>query len=123
GWDNDGDLLYVDRPAIATAGTPGAVSTMFGNFDLLPGPGQQTIARNAGQGPKQMVLNVGVSKTVRFAGAGASGPYVIVSLSGENVLNRINYTDFNGVVTSPLFGKANRALNPRRVDVSARIGF
>ena len=49
--------------------------------------------------------------------------YVIISASAENVTNRINYVDFNGVVTSPLFGIANRALNPRRIELSARFGF
>ena len=37
--------------------------------------------------------------------------------------NRVNFADFNGVVTSPLFGAANRALNPRRIELSARFGF
>jgi hypothetical protein len=80
------------------------------------------IVRNAGQGPRQFVLNTGVAKTLRF-GDGATRRYVILSAGAENLTNYINYTEFNGVVTSPLFGQPNRALNPRRVVISALFGF
>ena len=44
-------------------------------------------------------------------------------ISAENVTNRVNFADFNGVVTSPLFGAPNRALNPRRIELAARFAF
>ena len=44
-------------------------------------------------------------------------------LSVTNVLNHTNYAPFNGVLTSPFFGTANRALNKRRVNVSLRYDF
>ena len=82
------------------------------------------IPRNAGQGPSQFALNIGVAKTLRPAGTQpGNGPYVIVSLSAENITNRINFIDFNGVVTSPMFGLSNRAYSPRRVELAARVGF
>jgi hypothetical protein len=55
--------------------------------------------------------------------AGGAAPYLIVSASAENITNRVNYADFNGVVTSPLFGTANRALTARRIELAARVGF
>jgi hypothetical protein len=124
GWDNNGDLLFVDRPAVATAGAPGVVNTSLGSFDVFPAPGTPVIARNAGQGPSQFVLNAGLAKTFRFGDSQrATRPYLILMANGENVTNRINYTDFNGVVTSPLFAKANRALSPLRLELAARLGF
>ena len=125
GWDNDGDLLFLDRPAPGSEGAPGVMATAFGNFDLQVDPGEPMIARNAGQGPSQLVLNLGLAKTLRFGDStsGGSAPYAIFSVSAENVTNRVNFADFNGVVTSPLFGAANRALNPRRIELSARFGF
>ena len=126
GFDDNGDLLFLDRPGIGSAGASGVSATSFGLFDLTRAPSEPMIARNAGQGPSQFMLNVGLAKTVRLApssGAGTSGPYVIFTISAENITNRTNFTDFNGVVTSPLFGIANRALNPRRVELSARLGF
>ena len=108
-------------------GDTGLISTSFGLFDLTRAPSQAMIERNAGQGPSQFVLNVGLAKTVRLAASAANrcpaGPYVIFTVSAENITNRTNFTDFNGVVTSPLFGVANRALNPRRVELAARVGF
>jgi hypothetical protein len=127
GFDNDGDLLFLDRPAFAEPGAPGAVSNAFGDFDLQLDPGQPMIVRNAGEGPKQIVLNVGIAKVLRLAApsrtAGGFAPYAILGVNAGNVTNRVNFSDFNGVVTSPLFGAPNRALNPRRVELTLRFGF
>jgi hypothetical protein len=126
GLDNDGDMLFLDRPAAAAPGTPGAVSTAFGDFDLQLDPGQPMIVRNAGQGPRQVVLNIGVAKVLRLTSPGTAGgpaPYAIFGVNAENVTNRVNFSDFNGVVTSSLFGTANRALKPRRVELTVRFGF
>ena len=122
GLDNNGDLLFVDRPATVGSGTVGAIATPFGSFDPYPAPGELMIVRNAGQGPRQFVLNAGVAKTMRFGG-GATPRYIIFSVSVENLTNYVNFTDFNGVVTSPLFGQPNRAFNPRRIELGARFGF
>jgi hypothetical protein len=85
------------------------------------------IVRNAGAGPSELMLNLGVAKKFRLGGSGTSlgqsGPYLILSISAENILNRVNLTDFNGVVTSPLFGTSNRAMSPRRIELGARVGF
>jgi hypothetical protein len=125
GWDNNGDFLFFDRPAVAAAEASGAIVTPVGTFNPYPSPGEEIIARNAGHGPSQFVLNAGVAKTLRFGSAGGSGvrPYLIVTANVENVTNHVNFFDFNGVVTSPLFGTPNRALNPRRVELAARFGF
>jgi len=122
GLDNNGDQLFVDRPALVAGGTAGAIVTPSGSFDAYPAAGELMVVRNAGQGPRQILLNAGVAKTVRF-GSGATRRYIIVSASAENLINYVNFTDFNGVVTSPLFGQPNRALNPRRIELAVRFGF
>ena len=48
---------------------------------------------------------------------------LVVSASANNVLNRTNLSGFNGVVTSPVFGEAKRALDPRRVQLDLRFTF
>ena len=124
GSDNDGDFLFFDRPAAGSPGGAGVIATRFGTFDVLRSAGEPMIRRNAGQGPGEFLLNVGIAKRFRLGLApDGSERYLILSASAENVTNRINYVDFNGVVTSPLFGIANRALNPRRVELSVRFGF
>ena len=127
GRDDNRDLLFVDRPAVGVPGDPGALVTPFGTFDLSRPAGRPMIDRNTGGGPSQVVLNVGVAKKFFLwhstAPAGGAAPYLIVSASAENITNRVNYADYNGVVTSPLFGTANRALTARRIEFAARVGF
>ncbi len=126
GRDDNGDLLFVDRPAVGVSGDVDALVTPFGTFDLSRPAGQPIIDRNTGVGPSQFVLNVGVGKRFLLGSTRSTGggtPYVTVTASAENVTNRVNYADFNGVVTSPLFATANRALTPRRIELAARVGF
>jgi hypothetical protein len=67
GRDINGDLLFTDRPAIATDLTrPSVVFTRFGNFDTNPLPGATIIPRNYGQGPGSIISNLRVSKTIGF---------------------------------------------------------
>jgi hypothetical protein len=72
GLDNNGDQLFVDRPAVVAAETAGAIATPFGSFAASPAPGELIVVRNAGQGPRQFVLNAGVAKTVRSVRRGAT---------------------------------------------------
>jgi hypothetical protein len=127
GRDNDGDLVFVDRPGPGSPGAPGVVSTQLGDFNVLRSESELMIPRNAGQGPGQFVLNMGVAKVIRLASASTttdrSARYVVLTVSAENITNRVNFADFNGVVTSPRFAMANRALNPRRIEVGVRFGF
>jgi hypothetical protein len=126
GRDDNGDLLFVDRPAVGLPGDNGALETPFGTFDLSHSAAQPLIDRNTGDGPSQAVLNIGVSKRFRLwhsPSAAGTGPYLVVSASALNITNRVNYVDFNGVVTSPLFGTANRASTARRIELMARVGF
>lgn len=67
GRDLNGDLLFTDRPALATdLNKPGVVVTKFGAFDTAPAVGAAIIPRNYGQGPGAIISNLRVSKTFGF---------------------------------------------------------
>jgi hypothetical protein len=95
GRDNNGDTIFVDRPAFASAGDAGAIVTPFGVFAASPGPGARIVPRNFGRGRGQVDLSLHASKSVVRG--------LVVSASANNVLNRTNLSGFNGVVTSPVF--------------------
>lgn len=78
GRDLNGDTRFTERPALAPAGVDCALTslfkcTSFGNFVLNPLPGDVRIARNFGQGPGSVTLNMRVSKTWSFGSEGGSG--------------------------------------------------
>ncbi len=67
GRDINGDLLFTDRPAIATDLTRSSVVfTKYGNFDTNPLPGATIIPRNYAQGPGAITANLRISKTIGF---------------------------------------------------------
>jgi hypothetical protein len=67
GRDINGDLLFTDRPAIATDLTRSSVVfTKYGNFDTSPLPGATIIPRNYAQGPGSLIANVRLSKSFGF---------------------------------------------------------
>jgi hypothetical protein len=68
GRDTNGDGLFTERPAFATAQTDPADlrKTRFGDFDLNPAPGQELIPRNYGLGPGFFSVNLGISRSFMF---------------------------------------------------------
>jgi hypothetical protein len=68
GRDTNGDGLFTERPAFATAQTDPAdlKHTKFGDFDLNPAPGQALIPRNYGMGPSFFAVNLGISRSFAF---------------------------------------------------------
>ena len=67
GRDNNGDLVFTDRPSFATDLTdPEVVQTRFGTFDLTPDPGATIIPRNFGRGPSRIVFNLRIGKVFGF---------------------------------------------------------
>jgi hypothetical protein len=68
GRDTNGDGVFTERPAFATAQTDPANlrQTRFGDFDLAPAPGQELIPRNYGIGPGFFSVNLGISRSISF---------------------------------------------------------
>ncbi len=72
GQDTNLDRLFTERPSFAPDGVDcnnpptNIVCTKFGNFNLRPGPGEQLIPRNFGEGPGYFSVNMRISKTWNF---------------------------------------------------------
>lgn len=70
GFDSNQDRVTNERPSFAGANancaSPFIRCTRFGNFNLLPLPGEQIIPRNFGQAPGYFSLNLRISRTFGF---------------------------------------------------------
>jgi hypothetical protein len=100
GRDNNGDAQVTDRPAGVT--------------------------RNTGQGPGYFTVDLRFTKLLRLPRLlerGRTSRNVELSLDAFNLLNRVNFASYVGVVTSPFFGRANQALSPRAIQLSIRYRF
>jgi hypothetical protein len=59
-----------------------------------------------------------------FAGGGSDRRFRIdFYVSAQNIINRVNYTAYSGVMTSPLFGQPTSAGSPFRAQLGARFSF
>jgi hypothetical protein len=137
GVDSNGDGVFTERPAFADdLSKPGVVRTRFGDFDPNPGPGQQIIPRNFGEGARLLQVNLRVTKTFRFGdmgkaaggGQGSRPPEKRFSLATyaqvQNLLNTTNRGAFIGNLGSPRFGEAFGITNfPRRIEAGVRLSF
>ena len=136
GRDTNGDGLFTERPAFATAQTdPQNVRrTEFGDFDLAPAPGQELIPRNYGLGPSFFSVNLGINRSFAFgnipaapapastgaakpaapgnaaapaSGAGPEKRYTLtLSVNIQNLLNTTNLQNPIGNLSSPRFGES-----------------
>jgi hypothetical protein len=72
GRDTNLDRQSNERPSFAAAGADctnvNIRCTRFGNFNLVPNPGEQIIPRNYGQAPGSLSVNLRVSRTFGFGG-------------------------------------------------------
>jgi hypothetical protein len=109
------------------------------NGDTVTNDRPPGVARNAGRGEGFWTtdFHAGWNRTVaggRGGGRGGGqpsgdvqaarrGPQLGFSISARNIFNRPQYGSFNGVITSPLFGRPVSAQNPRRVDVGMSFSF
>jgi len=149
GQDLNGDSIFNDRPAFATAQTlpQNFVVTSLGSFDRAPAPGSALIPINYGTGTARVSVNLRLGKTFTFgpaarrpgapAGApggpaGAPGRYSLTfSVDARNIFNRVNLGLPVGNLSSPFFGTANSlAGGPfttgaavRRIDLSLAFAF
>ena len=152
GSDDNGDTLFTDRPAFAKAGDAGAIVTRFGIFNPHPQPADAIIPRNFGRGPGEVSVNLSLSRTFSFGGvskeAATEAPVMskertdsrafwprlkggitdrnyrlTFRIEASNLLNHTNFGAFNGVISSPLFGRPNSADDPRRINLGVRFSF
>jgi hypothetical protein len=123
GRDENGDLIFNDRPAGVGRSTLRTDSTwnvnaafnytiQFGKRGGQLPPGIRIIALN-GQAPQ--VDTVSFNNQPRFR----VGFYV----QAQNLTNHNNYAGYSGVMTSPFFGQPTLVFNPRKVDMGMQFNF
>jgi len=110
GTDVNGDLIFNDRPAGFARNTlltdPTWNLNLFAGYSFTFGPGAGgtltvTTVTRPEQGRYRMGLNVFVN----------------------NLTNRTNLMNYNGTVSSPLFGRATMAQGARRIQASMNLQF
>jgi hypothetical protein len=127
GTDLNGDTIYNDRPAFATATNANSIvyKTRFGNFDANPQPGERTIPYNYGDSPGFVFVEASLSRVFKIGprpvapppakGAPAAKappakpdrPYSLeFSVEADNIFNHVNPGPPVGVLSSPFFGQS-----------------
>jgi len=118
GIDSNLDHQFTDRPSFAgpnaNCASPVIRCTRYGNFTLIPNPGEKIIPRNFGRGPAVFLLNLRVSRSFGFsnvskasAKAASEKKYSLtISTAIQNLLNKVNLAVPVGNLSSPLFGQA-----------------
>ncbi len=108
GEDTNGDTSANDRPAGVGRNT---------------GRGQATWTTDVHFGWNRSVAGGRGGRSGEGGGSRGDGREIGFNVTARNVFNRPQYGSFNGVVTSPLFGRPVSAQNPRRVDVGVSFSF
>ncbi|MEI6667906.1 MAG: carboxypeptidase regulatory-like domain-containing protein [Acidobacteriota bacterium] len=126
GRDDNGDGVFNDRPAgVPRNSARGAMQWDLGGR-LSYGFGFGTPKTSGGPGGGQVMINAGGGGGLAagFGGAAAEKRYrVEFYVSGQNLLNRTNYTAYSFLVASPLFGRPLAAAQPRKLQLGARFAF
>ncbi len=96
------------------------------------------VPRNSLTGPGYFEVGLNLSKSIQLrsdsveqSGPAASGGYygarrgirMTITANANNLLNKVNFQSFSGVMTSPFFGQATRARNARSINLTARFDF
>ncbi|MGE3276443.1 MAG: carboxypeptidase regulatory-like domain-containing protein [Vicinamibacterales bacterium] len=109
GLDANGDALFIERPAGGTRnserGTWEITMDLRLSWEMPLGAPPAAQRRRGGRG----------------RGAGSRSMEGFVSVS--NLFNRVNYSSYVGVLTSPLFGTPTSAGSARRIEVGWRIRY
>ena len=74
GQDLNGDGIFNDRPAFATATSRSVKATQYGSFDLTPVYGTQLVPINYLQAPGNVSINLRLSRTFGWGEKAGSNP-------------------------------------------------
>ncbi len=128
GRDDNGDGVFNDRPdgTARNAARGEWLVDLGGRVSYAIGFGKARQA--AGPGGQRVMVAVGGGGGGGIApgfGGGAEDKRFRLEfyLSGQNLLNRVNYTGYSWVMTSPFFGQPIAASMPRKLQVGVRFGF
>jgi hypothetical protein len=110
------------------------------NDDTNTNDRPEGVSRNSLTGPGFFEVGMNLSKSIQLrsdrvsaeeGGPAASGGYygsrrgirMTITANANNLLNKVNFQSFSGVMTSPFFGKATRARDARSINLSVRLDF
>jgi hypothetical protein len=127
GRDDNGDGLFTDRPAgVSRNSARGAIQIdLGGRLSYAWGFGKPRQAAGGGGNAVMITIGGGGGGLAPGFGGGAEDKRyrLEVYISGQNLLNRVNYTAYSFVLTSPFYGAPVAAAQPRKLQVGARFGF
>ena len=120
GFDDNGDLIFNDRPAGVVRNTlrGQAQAGLGGQFSYsIP------LRKRTGTLPPGISVsnNNGAVTVNQFSDAARYRITIIAQ--AQNLTNHANYTGYSGVLTSPFFGQPTAVTNPRRVDLGIQFSF
>jgi carboxypeptidase family protein/TonB-dependent receptor-like protein len=121
GFDDNGDLVFNDRPIGVARNTARAEGqwTLNANFNYMFQFGKRRVQLPPGIRIDGTGGQFSVS-TVQQQGA----RYRLgLNVSIQNLTNHANYTGFSGVMTSPLFGTPTAILGTRKIDIGMNFNF
>jgi hypothetical protein len=123
GVDDNGDLVFNDRPAGVGRNTERTALQWNVNVNL-----NYSIAFGQGGGGGGPIVGImipapGAAPTV-MTGTGPATRYRLgFFVQMQNVTNHSNFGGYSGVLTSPFFGQPTNVLNPRKIDFGVNFGF
>ncbi|HET9839563.1 MAG TPA: TonB-dependent receptor [Candidatus Angelobacter sp.] len=82
------------------------------------------VPRNSGNGPMYSDVDIRLSRKIVLGPKREHGTrYLELRIDAFNALNQVNATNYVGVITSPLFGRANSSLPARQIQLSVKASF
>jgi hypothetical protein len=122
GHDDNGDLVFNDRPAGVGRNTqwmPGQW-TVNANFNYSLAIGKKTVA---GPGGITGITMRNGEVTVMTGGAAPPRYRIGISANIINLTNHANFVGYTGTMTSPFFLQPQNVQNMRKVDISVNFSF
>ncbi len=123
GRDDNGDLVFNDRPAGVGRGTERSdnfLSLNLSTFYTIPfGKGQG----GAPPGVAIFVAGPGAAPQVATIAPQAARYRLQFTLQVQNLTNHANYGGYSGTLTSPFYGQPTLVLNPRKIDFGMGFNF
>ena len=126
GRDDNADGVFNDRPVGVSRNSARGGATIDLGGRLSWGFGFGTPKQAGGGGGTQITINSGGGGGLApgFGGAAADKRFRIeFYVSGQNLLNRTNFTAYSFVLTSPFFGQPIAASQPRKLQTGVRFTF
>ena len=123
GRDDNGDLVFNDRPAGVGRGTERTddflALNLFAAYAIAFGKGNSSAPPGIGI----MIAGPGAAPQVTTFAPPPSRYRIQFILQVQNLTNRTNYGGYSGTLTSPFYGIPTMVLNPRKVDFGVGFNF